>query len=556
MAEPTNERSCLAAGQAALARGAWAEAIAALDASLAAAPTPEAHEGRALAARWLEDGDAVLEHRLEAYRLYQEADDGPAAARLAMLLAETYGELRGDLAVAQGWMQRAERLLADEPTSPEHARLTILRAAIAGFMGDRSAARALSQEAASSARSIGAVDMEVLAMAVEGRARVAEGDVSAGMALLDEATAAATSGEVTDLEVVPAACCFMITACERVRDFERAAGWCDTVQEVCGDYLSQSLFAYCRTSYAGALVWWGEWGDAESQLESAIELTAGRGPMTVGEPLRRLAELRVRQGRLEEAGELLERVEGLPAAALARAALALEAGSAQEASDLAERFLRSISQDSPVERVAGLEIALRASLSTGDTQGAEDARAQLRAVADAVGTDPLLASARLADGLLVGARGDHEGARVALEDAIDLFERSRAPFEAGCARCHLAEQLIALGRTAGARDELRLARSLLRRVGAAGRAEWAEERLGELDSRSRAGGGESEPGPLTPRECEVLRLVADGLGDREIAERLVLSEHTVHRHVSNIRTKLGVSSRAAAAAQAARLGLI
>ncbi|MGI9657335.1 MAG: LuxR C-terminal-related transcriptional regulator [Gaiellaceae bacterium] len=544
----------LEAGQAALARGAWLEATEHFDASLAAQESAEAHEGRALAAWWLEEADAVLESQHAAYRLFQERGDEHSAARLAMRIAQSYGELKGDIAVVRGWMQRAERLLEDLSLSAEHARLAALKAAMAGYLGDRETARRLAREAATMARSLGSLDVEILAMAIEGRTLVAEGDVPAGMALLDEATATATSGEVRDLEVIPGVCCFMITACERIRDFDRAAEWCDVVQDFCRDYLSQSLFAYCRTSYAGALVWWGSWQDAETELIAAIELTAATRPMMVGDPIRRLAELRLRQGRLEEAGELLNQLEGMPAGALGRATLALEAGNPQEAAELAERFLRSVPTESSVERVAGLEALVAAQLAAGEVDGAATVVAELQSVAEAVGTEPLRAAARLAEGLIASARGEHEPARLALEDAIDLFERSRAPFEAGRARLCLAAALAALGRGKPAADELRVARDSLRQLGADREAERAERLLVELDEQpARAGKIKTA---LTARECEVLRLVSEGLSDREIAAQLVISEHTVHRHVSNIRTKLRVPSRAAAAAQAAKLDLI
>ena len=555
MAEPTAERTdFVEAGQAALARGAWQEAIELFDASLAASESAEAHEGRALAAWWLEDAEAVLEGRHAAYRLYQERSDETSAARVAIQIAQSYGELKGDLAVVRGWLQRAERLLEDLPVSAEHARLATMKAALAGYFGDRETARELSRQAASTARSLGSVDVEVLAMAVEGRALVAEGDVLAGMALLDEATATATSGEVGDLEVIPAACCFMITACERIRDFDRAAEWCDVVQDFCRDYLSQSLFAYCRTSYAGALVWWGSWEDAERELATAIELTVATRPMMVADPIRRLAELRLRQGRLEEAGALLDRIEGMPAGALGRAALALEEGEPQQAVELAERFLRSVPRESPVERVAGLETLLAAKLAVADIDGAAAVALELQSVAEAVETEPLRASARLAEGLVASAREEHERARLALEDAVDLFDRSRAPFEAGRARVYLARSLKAVGRDKGAADDVRAARDAFRQMGARRYAARAEELLGDLEERRD--GIKAEKPLLTAREAEVLRLVAEGLGDREIAARLVISEHTVHRHVSNIRTKLRVPSRSAAAAQAARLDLI
>ncbi|MGI9556782.1 MAG: LuxR C-terminal-related transcriptional regulator, partial [Solirubrobacterales bacterium] len=427
-------------------------------------------------------------------------------------------------------------------------------AALAGYFGDREAARAMSQEAAETARSVGSVGMEIVAMAIEGRALVATGDVGGGMKLLDEATATATSGEVGDLEVIPGVCCFMITSCERVRDFDRAAEWCDRVTEFCRDYLSQSLFAWCRTSYAGALVWWGDWEDAETELNAAIELTAASRPMMVGNPIRRLAELRVRQGRLDEAAQLVTRLEGQPAAALGRAALALEEDRAQEAVELAERFLRTAPVEGPVERIAGLETLLLAKLRTGDLEGAEEASTELHSIAEMVATEPLRASALFAEGLISGGRGQHDRARPVLEDAVDLFERSRAPFEAARARVHLARSLAAIGREDAAAAECRAAAEGFRRIGAGAEADRAEALLEELGGRRQGAGAEDSP--LTRREREVLRLVADGLSDKEIAAQLVISEHTVHRHVSNIRSKLRVSSRTAAVAQATRLELI
>ena len=141
--------------------------------------------------------------------------------------------------------------------------------------------------------------------------------------------------------------------------------------------------------------------------------------------------------------------------------------------------------------------------------------------------------------MLAAARGDHDRARTLLEDAVDGYERSRAPFETARARLELATSLIALGRGEDARHEAAAAEAGLARLGAAGDAD--------------------DDGPLTgvtPREREVLRLLAEGLTNRQIASRLVVSEHTVHRHVTNILRKLDVPSRTAAAALAAQAGLL
>jgi RNA polymerase sigma factor (sigma-70 family) len=149
------------------------------------------------------------------------------------------------------------------------------------------------------------------------------------------------------------------------------------------------------------------------------------------------------------------------------------------------------------------------------------------------------------------AGGDHERARPLLEDALDRFERSGAPFETAQTRIELATSLLALGRSELAGEEAAAASEALLELGAGLEATRARSILEASHGRAR--------GPLsglTAREREVIRLLAEGLTNREIAERLVVSEHTVHRHVTNILRKLGLSSRTAAAAHAVRAGLL
>jgi LuxR family transcriptional regulator, maltose regulon positive regulatory protein len=153
---------------------------------------------------------------------------------------------------------------------------------------------------------------------------------------------------------------------------------------------------------------------------------------------------------------------------------------------------------------------------------------------------------------VAAARGDHEHARRACEDAVDLLVEADAAHETALARLELARALAALGRDEAAAAETRTARDALVALG-------AERDVARLDAALGGngqvrGGVRRSLGELTPRELEVLRLVAQGLSDAEVADRLVLSQHTVHRHVANVRAKLRLPSRAAAVAYAARAG--
>jgi DNA-binding NarL/FixJ family response regulator len=159
---------------------------------------------------------------------------------------------------------------------------------------------------------------------------------------------------------------------------------------------------------------------------------------------------------------------------------------------------------------------------------------------------------------LAAARGDNDAARRAFEDALDLLAASEARFEVGRVRLDLAAALTALGRDAGARHELEAALADYREMGADGERARSEAMLRRLQKTAvglSAAAIETPLGRLSARELEVLALVAEGRTNRDIAQRLVLSEHTVNRHVANILRKLGLPSRAAAASLAGRFGL-
>jgi DNA-binding NarL/FixJ family response regulator len=537
-------------GREALNRGAWQEARASFEAALALSETPEALEGLGVAAMCLDDAATVFDARERAYRLYRERSDRRAAARVATWLAWNYKDFRGEEAIMNGWLRRAHRLIDDLEPGPEHVWLA---AREAGLVIDHDAERArqLASEAVKRARSLGLADLEMLALSVEGIALVTLGQVDEGMALLDEVAAAAAAGEVKDPAMMGLTCCNIITGCQQVFDFDRAAQWCDKLKASCERWQNRPLFAICRIHYAGVLLWRGAWADAEAELAAAANELLEVRPAQIQMATLRLAELRHRQGRFHEAAELFAPALAYAAAQLGRARLALDEGDARLAANLTHRYLRKVV--ARAERVAGLELMVQAQVALSDLQQAQVAFDALQALVDIAPNDVLRASTSFAAGIIASAHHDYDTARWRFEDAVDLYQQNDVPFEAARCRIELARALYALDDWKAAAQELQTALVSLRELGAVWEAKRAGALLGEMEAKTSVKTAlPTNTEQLTPRELEVLGLVAEGLSNQEIANLLNLSEHTVHRHVSSILGKLGVTSRAAAAAYAAR----
>jgi len=556
MSEP-RPPECLAADEA-LARGEWEAARAAYDHVLRARESPEALEGLGLAGWWLDLADVVFDARERAYRLYRDRGDRRGAARLAVWIAWDTWAFRGEHAVASGWLQRARTLLEGAGDVPERAWLELREGALALLDdGDPDRAHRHATEAIRVARATDTLDLEMLGRSLQGLALVAAGAVAEGMRTLDEVNTAVVAGEMSDLIAIGLACCYMIAACDRVRDYDRAVQWCTRLKAFCAKWGLRPLFAVCRTQYASICMWRGTWLEAEQELASATDELAASRPAMTADGLVRLAELRRRQGRLVEATELFERAEPHGLASLGRAELAFDRGDPRAAAEHAQRYLRRVPTQNRTDRAAALELLVRALVAAGDRAGADTALAELDAIATLVATVPLRASARLAAGRVAAGAGNFDAARRHLEDAVDLFLQSGAPYELARARLELARTLGALGRGQAASDEAQRAIDLFSELKAElelSRARGVLEALADAPAAAPAGDGNAAG--LTPREIEVLRLVAEGLNNQAIGERLFVSEHTVHRHVANIFSKLSVSSRAAAVAQAARRNLL
>lgn len=524
----------LEAGQAALQRGAWQEARAQFEAALAEEQTPPAFLGLGIAAAAQLDAATTLEAHELGYRLARSLGDDRSAARLALELAVDCMYFRGP-AEAGGWLERASHLLEHVPLGEEHGMLTYIRATSAlNGMHDPATARVLTAEGLAIAREIGYLPGEMLFLALDGLALVAAGEVEEGMRHLDEATTAAIAGEVEDARFVELICCHLIDACTRVRDFDRAGEWCRRVEEIATRLDDAVIFTMCRNYYGEVLVWRGAWDEAELALAGASrDLTnAGRDP---SDSLVRLAELRRRQRRFEEAEALLAEAEGHPLASIVAAGLAIDRGDTRRGAEEAERYLRRVGKDDRLMRVPALELLVPARLTLGRTREAQRAVDELAAIAESVGTAPLRAAALLARGR-IEADARSELALATLEDAADLFRASGVRAEGAVARLELATALRALGREEGAQ-----------RAEAAASAELSV--LGVvLPKRPEA---RRRPEALTRRERDVLRLLAQGRSNDDIAAELVLSVRTVESHVASIYAKIGVSGRTARAAATA-----
>ena len=553
-----DELSPLELGLAAMTRGEWLEARTHLELAVEQDPGPGAYEALSWAGWALNDSELLFRAREAAFRLFRERGDDVGAARMAMWLGADYVDFRGDTSIANGWRQQARRLLAGAPTSPEHGWLLLLEGD-AAIVHEEDAIKAsdLARAAVEIGHELHIPDIETIGLAIEGVALVTQGQVQDGMRILEEASAAALSGEISDPGYVAWALCYLIYACERVRDYDRAIEWCQRMQEYADVSQMGLLRGICRVRLAGVLIGRGDWPAAEQQLSDAAARLVPQGGRRAADGTVRLAELRHRQGKLAEAESLFREVEWHPLALVGLAEIALETGKPRDAEELIERVLRQVPESSPTQRSAAFELQVRVQALLGRPERASQALERVRELSEAADTLPLRAATCFSAAAVAIARHNYEEAMALLEDSVDLYERCGAPYEAARARVELASVLVMLDRLERAGAEALSARQSLERLNStfyAGRAAALAEDVGQ---RIREAASKHEPvGPLTRRQLEILRLIARGLSNKEIAEVLVLSEHTVHRHVADILQRLDLPSRAAAAVYATDRDLI
>ncbi len=535
----------LAEGYAALAKGEWERARAAFEGALACGESAEALDGLGRSLWWLRDPDGAVVSRERAYAGFRRDGDLARAARIALWLSREYAVVWGNAAAARGWHARAERLLAGTAPGTGHGWLELSRAERAQ---DPSAAVVSARTALAVAQETRDVDLELRSLAQLGLAEIMSGRVDEGLACLDEAMAAVTGGEATALETFSEVCCTLLLACERAGDVERPQQWAAVMEAFARDYEHMPLLAFCRTCCADVHAASGRIDASEAELAAALqELSQSGQRARCVHPAVRLGEIRVLQGRLEEAEELLEGFEDEPEAVDVVVQIRLGRGEAGAAVALLEHHL--LGTDRSSLRAAPLLARLvSAALADGDVPRATVAAADLAAIAAAGDRERVGASALLARGRVAAAAGSAE-AEALLREAVNAFAGLGLRLDCARGRVELARALV-IRAPGEAAEVARRARQELESLGVEREADEAAALMRALGVRGRSRPRAART--LTGRELDVLHLLTEGLTNAQIGGRLFISPRTVEHHVARICRKLGVRTRGEAAVWATR----
>jgi DNA-binding CsgD family transcriptional regulator len=525
-----------------MALGRWEQARQQLAAILAEQKSPDALEGMGTSLWWLGEIRESLDYRMRAYAGYRAKQRNAEATIVALDIAVCYLSNLDDPAVAQGWISRARSAAALSGDEQLNGWLWLME----GYTSeDPLRQRELLGQALDLARRLGDPDLELSALTDLGLAMVSSGDVSAGFGLLDEAMAGSLAGECARLDTVVWASCSMLSACSLVADHKRAAQWCAAADSFAVTYGCPFLHARCRAHYGRILVGTGKWGIAETELLRALSMDADLGREPRIEALGGLAELRLRQGAVDEAVELLASAGDAPEIAAVFAEVMIATGHPDRAIAVLRSQLAATDTGNAVFPIlaAGL---VDAHLASHDLHAAN---AAAQSLPGAHHEHPqALALTERAGGLLAAARGDSGLAANLLRNAAAEFDRLELPFHAARTRVELA-RAISGENPSLAVVEASWALDRLERLGAHRDAAAAAALLRGLGVATRP--GPRQIGRLSQRERDVLALLKRGLTNPEIAAELYISPKTAAHHVSSILAKLNLRSRAEAAAFAA-----
>ncbi len=535
----------LGEAQSAVEVGDWRTARARFEAVLEQEEIAEACFGLGNVLWWLGETEPSVRSLERAYAGFRRRPDPEHAALAGVYLCLLYRASLGNFAASRGWLARAARLVEEFALESLSGWVLLCRAVAANDEDGARAAERWAREAREVARASQDGDLELCALSELGSALVAMGEVDQGVALLDEAMAGSLGGEPESPDTVVMTSCNTIIACSRAGDFNRASQWIQAADDFNQRYGSPHLYTTCRTHYGSILFATGKWAQAETELTAALQIGRAAEPALHAQALAKLAELRLAQGRLEEAERLLEGFIDRPETVYAAAAVELVRGHAAVAVSIVDRRLRDLG-DVSLEAAALLELLVEAQIEDGGVPDAAPKARDLAELGAGCACDALLARAERTLGRILT---DAE-AVPHLELALGGFQRLAMPLEIGRTRMLLAAAL-ADGAAEVAIAEARAALAGFEELGAARDADAAAAFLRARGVKA-ARSGPKGIGLLTKRELEVLALLGEGLSNPQIARRLFLSRKTVEHHVASVLLKLGVSSRGEAAAYAVR----
>jgi ATP/maltotriose-dependent transcriptional regulator MalT len=465
------------------------------------------------------------------------------AALVALRLFYTFS-VRGEGAIATGWLRRAARLLEGEPEGEAHGQLWLAQARVARGRGDTEEELSCARRAIALGQKLPDADLVALGQYIEGRLLVRQGQVDDGMATLDEAMLAAAQGELGPM-ATGQVYCNVIAACQELGDLRRAGEWTEALRGWCETQPASVFPGLCRVHRAEVMRLRGAWSEAEREARQASEDLLETMPAFASEALYQLGEVRRHRGGLAEAELAFRQASDLgrepqPGLALLR----LAQGKPDTAAAAVRRVLAQ--ETNRLTRARLLAAQVEIAIATGEKPEADAAARELAAIADDYGSIALKAAATFARGRVELAGEQPQVALSSLHSAWELWQSADCPFEAAEARRTLGLACRQMGDAEGAELALSSSLAVFQRLGATAETERTAELLG---TRPHVAG-------LTTRELEVLRLVAVGKSNREIAAELYLSVKTVARHLSNIFYKIDVNSRTAATAFAYEHGLM
>ncbi|MFG2876587.1 LuxR C-terminal-related transcriptional regulator [Streptomyces sp. NPDC048337] len=565
----TGEEPRIDRARAAADREAWAEAYGLLHGLDPAGLAADDLAVLADAAWWTSRVEESITARTSAYTAYAAAGRAREAGFCAWMLFYEY-QLAGKASAAAGWLGRARQRLSGEPECVEQCYLALAAAQEAQRRGAFDEAMDRAREMAGIARRCGSTDLLALSTQAQAGVLLAEGRVAEGLALLDDAMCAAMAGELGSF-FTGWVYCLGLQACMACADLRRAAEWTDAAMAWCASMPQENNYrGLCRVHRVEVAELSGDWSRAAGEAALTCEELLPYEARIAAEAVYLQAGIERRRGDLAAAEASYTRAHALgrdpqPGLALlhlaqgkadsAAVALRLALAGAEDGGDGADGGAEIAAEAGrgPLARSRLLAAQVEVSLALGDLDRAREAAQALEAGARAwelrceSAATVLHATAVAAGGAVAYAGHDPERALPLLHRALALWLELGVPYEAAQVRMTLAAADREAGDAEGARLELQAARAVFERLGAAPDARRAAALL--------SGAAHRHPGGLTAREGEVLQLVAAGLTNRAIAAELVISEHTVARHLNNIFAKLDVSSRAAATAYAYTHGL-